>query len=93
MDIAAHMFNRFTDVFAAMPPLQLGLFISLFVFAIVAGNAVFALHYRRVGKPILTSMLDLTSFPILDFNTKEWLLLAGVFSISMLLIFLAAHSG
>ena len=93
MDIAAHMFNKISDMFAAMPPLQLALFISWVIFSTVAVNAVFALHCRRVGKPVLKSMLTLFSFPILDFNAKEWLLLVGAFSISLLLMVLAVRFG
>ncbi len=63
-----------------------------FIFFILAGNGVFALHYRRVGKPIFKTLLNPTSFPIADFNLREWLALAAVFVVSMLLLLLAAHA-
>lgn len=93
IDLMAYMFNLAMNMFDGMPPLQLALVIFLFVFSIGAGNAVVALHYRRVGKPILKSMLNPTSFPVRNFNAKEWLMLAGVFAISMVLIVLVAHAG
>jgi hypothetical protein len=93
MDIAAQMLNMATNMFAGMPPRQLALFISFVIFSTVAVNAVFALHYRRVGKRAKRFMGISTRFPILDFNTREWLLLAAVFSISFLLLVLATKSG
>ena len=76
----------------SMPASQIVLAALFFVFSILAGNGVFALHYRRVGKPVLRSLLKPTSFPVADFNLKEWLLLFAVFVVSMLLLVLAAHA-
>lgn len=81
------------DVLASMPDRQTALVILFFAFSVIAGNAVFALHYRRVGKPVLRSMLSPTSFPLLDFNARERLLLAAVFGVSMAIAMLAILSG
>ena len=68
-------------------------FIAFAVFSIVAGNGVFALHYRRVGKPVLKSILNPASFPILNFNRLEWILLVSSLAISMAIGIAAARSG
>ena len=83
----------FLELFAAMPPRQTTLFIAFAVFSIVAGNGVFALHYRRVGKPVLKSILNPASFPILNFNRLEWILLVSSLAISMAIGIAAARSG
>lgn len=66
-----------------MPNLQALFVVLFFVFSILAGNAVFALHYRRVGKPVLRSLLNPASFPLLKFNALEWTLLIIVLAISI----------
>lgn len=85
--------DKTLNALASMPGLQTALVILFFAFSVIAGNAVFALHYRRVGKPVLKSMLSLTSFPLQNFNAREWFLLAGVFAISMAIGVLAVLSG
>ena len=85
----AHVFESF----AAMPPRQLALVIAFFVVGAVTVNGVFALHYRRVGKPVLKSLFNPMSFPILDFDRREWLLLAASFILSMAIGIAAALSG
>lgn len=77
----------------SMPAAQAALFVLFLAVAVVGGNGVFALHYRRVGKPVLKSIFDPRSFPIADFNGREWLMLAGVFALSMILGVCAVHAG
>jgi hypothetical protein len=93
MQSSSQPFERILEVFSAMPDLQALFVVLFFVFSIVAGNAVFALHYRRIGKPVLQSLLNPTSFPLLRFNAREWILLLIVFAISLGLGALAALSG
>jgi hypothetical protein len=85
--------DKTLNALASMPGLQAALVILFFAFSVIAGNAVLALHYRRVGKPVLKSIFSLGSFPLADFNAREWLLLAGVFAISMAIVALAALLG
>ncbi|UNP29296.1 hypothetical protein [Lysobacter gummosus] len=88
-----NVLQRFEEAFTAMPDIQTALIVLFFAFSVVAGNAVFALHYRRVGKPVLRSLFNPTSFPLLNFNTREWLLLLSVAAVSIGIIVLAALSG
>ena len=76
-----------------MPAAQAVLLVILFVFTLVGGNGVFALHYRRVGKPVLKSLFDPRSFPTTDFNLHEWLMLVGVVAVAALLIVCMALAG
>ncbi|RYZ72126.1 MAG: hypothetical protein EOP91_08985 [Lysobacteraceae bacterium] len=93
MDITRSPIQAFVELFAAMPNIQFWLVVLFLAFSAIAGNAVFALHYRRVGKPVVRSMLDLTSFPIAQFNRREWLLIGAVFAISMFIGVLAGKAG
>ncbi|RBP40419.1 hypothetical protein DES53_108126 [Roseimicrobium gellanilyticum] len=76
-----------------MPGTQEMLIVLFLAFATIAGNAVFALHYRRVGKPVFKSLFNPRSFPIGDFNAREWMMLVGVFAVSFVLIVLIAKAG
>ena len=77
----------------AMPVGQLWLVLLAALFAVVAGNGVFALHYRRVGKPVWRSLWSPRDFPLLQFNRLEWLLLATVTAVFFGLVFLALRAG
>ena len=92
MDTTSQPWQMILDGVRSMPASQTALVVLFFAFVILAGNGVFALHYRRVGKPIFRSLINPASFPISDFNLREWLLLAAVFAVSMLLAVLAAHA-
>jgi uncharacterized membrane protein len=75
-----------------MSNLQVLLFVLFFVVAIVGGNGVFLLHYRRVGKSP-KFFFNLTDFPLLRFNAAEWLLLLGVTVVALGIGILAVLSG
>ena len=92
MDTSSQPWQMILDSLRFMPASQTALVVLFFAFTILAGNGVFALHYRRVGKPIFRSLINPASFLITDFNLREWLLLAAVVAISVLLIVLAAHA-
>ena len=79
--------------FGAIPVDQLWLVLLAALFAVVAGNGVFALHYRRVGKPIWRSLWNPKDFPLLQFNRLEWLLLVTVTAVFFGLVFLALRAG
>jgi hypothetical protein len=85
--------EKILEVLAAMPHYQVALVVLFLVFSVVAINSVFALHYRRVGKPVLRSLFNPASFPLLNFNAREWLLLGGAFVLSMAIGVLAVLSG
>ena len=80
-------------VFESMPAGQVWLIVFAAVVAVVAANGVFALHYRRVRKPVLRSLFNPADLPILQFNLREWLLLAVVAAVFFGLIFLAVLAG
>jgi hypothetical protein len=65
-----------------MVEIQIALAVLFLAFTGVASNAVVAMHCRRVGKPVRRSLRDPADFPLRDFNTREWLMLAGVLVIS-----------
>ena len=79
--------------FAAIPHLQVVLVILFVVFFLVASNAVFAIHYRRVGKPVIRSLFNPASFPLFNFNAREWLLLLVVCLVSFAIGIVAVLSG
>lgn len=93
MDKTQQSLQSILDALLAMPAAQAVFLMTFLVFLIVAGNAVFALHYRRVGKPVVKSILDPTSFPLFNFNARELLLLAGVLVLSAILGLLAVWAG
>jgi hypothetical protein len=93
MEMSMQAWERTLQALASMSDKQAALVVLFFVFSLVAGNGVVALHYRRVGKPVLRSLLSPTSFPFLNFNAREWLMLAGVFVSSMAIIMLAVLWG
>jgi hypothetical protein len=74
-----------------MSNLQTALFVLFFVVSIVGVNGVFWLHYRRVGKDP-RPFFNLTEFPLLRFNAREWLLLLGVTAVSLGISVLAVLS-
>lgn len=77
MDTTSHLWQMIMEGLRNMPAAQTVLLVLFMFVAVVGGNGVVALHYRRVGKPVLKSILDPRSFPIADFNGREWLMLAG----------------
>jgi hypothetical protein len=81
------------DGWRSLPGSQAVLIAAFVAFSTIAGNAVFALHYRRVGKPVFRSLLNPMSFPMGDFNARERFLLAGVFAVSFVLVVLAVEAG
>jgi hypothetical protein len=93
MNTTSHIWQSLIDSLRSMPGAQAVLIAVLVFFVVVAGNSVFASHYRRVGKPVLMSILDPRSFPVFNFNRREWSMLAGVFAVSMLLLVLIARVG
>ena len=93
MQITQQPLEKLLEMLAAMPYLQAMLIVLFFVFSVVAGNAVFALHYRRVGKPVMRSLFNPLSFPLLNFNTREWLLLLSVQAVALGIGILAVQSG
>lgn len=93
MDTTSHPWQMIMEGVGRMPAAQAVLVFLFFFVPVVGGNGVVALHYRRVGKPLLKSIFDPRSFPIADFNGGEWLMLAGVFALSGILIVCAAHAG
>ena len=62
------------DGVRAMPESQI---VVAMAFFIIAGNCVFVLHCRRVGKPVLKSMFNPMVLPILQLKRRESLMLAG----------------
>lgn len=93
MDTTSHPWQMIMEGLRNMPAAQTVLLVLFLVVAVVGGNGVVALHYRRVGKPVLKSILDPRSFPIADFNGREWLMLAAVFALSGILIVCTAYAG
>jgi hypothetical protein len=83
MQSASQPLAKALEAFAAIPNLQAALIVLFVVFSVVAGNAVFALHYHRVGKPVWKSLFNPRSFPLLHLNSREWLMLLSVFVASM----------
>lgn len=77
----------------SVPGSQALLLVLFLAFSIVSINGVFALHYRRVGRPVFKSILSPASFPILDFNAREWMLLAIALALSLGLGALAVLAG
>jgi Trk-type K+ transport system membrane component len=86
-------FENILELLSAIPKHQAALVILFFAFFIIAGNAVFALHYHRVGKPVLRSLLNPCSFLLQNFNVREWLLLLVVFAVSLGIVIMATISG
>lgn len=93
MNTISQIWQSLVDSLQSMPGAQAVLIAVLVVFVVVAGNGVFASHYRRVGKPMLKSILDPRSFPILNFNRREVAMLAAVFAVSIVLLVLIAQLG
>ena len=75
-----------------MPHAQLVLVLLFLAFSIIAGNAVFALHYRRKGQSAW-SVFNPAKFPLFDFNAREALLLGAVVLVSFAILFLALLIG
>ena len=92
MHSSSQPLEKILELFVAMPRVQLALVALFIVFSVLAGNAVFLFHYRRVGKP-LRSLFNPASFPLLNLNAREWLLLIGVFVVSLAIGALAVFSG
>ena len=65
------------DSLGEMTTAHVILFALFFLVSIVGGNAVFLMHNRRTGRS-WRALFDMTSFPLLHFNRKEWFLLAVV---------------
>jgi hypothetical protein len=93
MDTTKPPIQTLVKLFKAMPDMQFWLVVLFLAFSLVGVNAVFASHYRRMGKPVVRSMLDLSNFPIAKFNRREWLLLGAVYFISLSIIILAVKAG
>lgn len=74
--------DRVRDLFASLHDSQL-IFLALFVAtAVLGGNAVIAMHYRRLGKPWWS--IFTMRFSILNFDRKELSLLLAVLLVAML---------
>ena len=93
MDTTQQPLQGVLEVLRTMPALQVVFLVAFIVLFVVGGNAVFALHYRRVGKSVVKSILDPSSFPLVNFNARELLLLVGVFVLSGVLGVLAVMAG
>jgi hypothetical protein len=83
----------FLELVEAMPREQVVLVIAFFVVVGVAGNAVFVLHHRRVGTPFLKALFDPRSFPLFNFNGREWFLFVCVFIVAFVIGIAAIQAG
>lgn len=95
MQNSSQLFYKILEDFMAMPPFQLMLVVLCCFFYLIGGLGVGTLHCHRIGKPVMRSLFHpvYQLSLIRDFNLKEWLLLAMVAALTLVIGVLAALAG
>lgn len=82
-------FAEMSEIFGAMPGLQLAFLALAAATWLVGGNILIAFHYRRLGKSAWFGFRPF-AFPFKDFNARESLILAVLLVMSLTFFGIAA---